>query len=114
MGAGCGSVGDLPHAEPQVTTSHPTPAVVVDASGLSCPLPVIELARTVADRADGEVVRLIATDPAAQVDVPVWCRLQGHRLLRRDEEPAGTWRFDVRCRSTGTPPTTGAPPTTAG
>ena len=72
-------------------------ALLIDASGLSCPLPVIELARGIESRTHGEVVRLLATDPAAQVDVPVWCRLQGHRLLRREEEPAGTWRFDVRC-----------------
>lgn len=57
----------------------------VDATGLSCPMPVIELARAIGEVEVGQVVRLIATDPAAGVDVPVWCRMQRHSLRRRSE-----------------------------
>jgi tRNA 2-thiouridine synthesizing protein A len=37
---------------------------------------------------------VLATDPAAAVDVPVWCRMQRQRLLVRQERD-GVWRFDV-------------------
>jgi tRNA 2-thiouridine synthesizing protein A len=40
------------------------------------------------------VVRLLATDPAAKVDVPVWCRMQRQRL-RWQGEVDGVWRFEV-------------------
>src|ERR671910_915674 len=30
----------------------------------------------------GAVLRVTATDPAAPEDLPAWCRLTGHRLLR--------------------------------
>jgi tRNA 2-thiouridine synthesizing protein A len=88
-----------------MTEPHPTPddvapdagavATIVDATGKGCPLPVIELAQAVNDVAVGAQVRLLATDPAAKVDVPVWCRMQRHDLLVQREED-GVWRFEVR------------------
>ena len=74
-----------------------TPEVAreVDATGLSCPMPVIELAKAVAGLEVGQVVGLTATDPAAQVDVPVWCRMQRHALLEA-RKAEGAWRFLIR------------------
>lgn len=68
--------------------------VRVDATGLSCPAPVHELARAVAAVEVGDVVELTATDPAARVDVPVWCRLRRQRLLAVAEHENG-WHFQV-------------------
>ncbi|MCC5950089.1 MAG: sulfurtransferase TusA family protein [Nitriliruptoraceae bacterium] len=70
------------------------PARSVDATGLSCPLPVLELARAIDDVAIGELVLLAATDPAAGLDVPVWCRMRRQRLVHREERD-GVWRFVV-------------------
>ena len=58
-----------------------TPAVVVDARGKRCPVPVIELARRIGDVAVGGVVELWADDPAAGPDVAAWCRMRAHDLL---------------------------------
>jgi tRNA 2-thiouridine synthesizing protein A len=63
-------------------------AVEVDARGLACPLPVIRLAAAVDAAADGALVRLLADDPAARVDVPVWCRMKRHRLVSVSDEDA--------------------------
>lgn len=70
------------------------PLVEVDARGKACPIPVIELAAAVRAQPLGARVRLQADDPAAKVDVPVWCRMQRQRLVSRDED-AGTWTFVV-------------------
>lgn len=74
----------------------PDPAIVtvVDASGLACPMPVIELAKAIDDVAVGARVRLLATDPAAKVDVPVWCRMK-RQQLRSTQEHDGVWTFIV-------------------
>lgn len=77
----------MPAVEPPIVRD-------VDASGLACPLPVIELANAIDEVAVGEAVVLTATDPAAKVDVPVWCRMRRQRLLAADEHD-GTWRFVV-------------------
>lgn len=69
--------------------------MLVDARGLSCPMPVIELARAVDALPVGGMVRLLATDPAAQVDVPVWCRMQRHRLRAQDRDETGSIAFLV-------------------
>ena len=46
----------------------------LDASGLLCPLPVLKARKRLKGMAPGAVLRLIATDPAAVVDVPHFCR----------------------------------------
>ncbi|MEX2562561.1 MAG: sulfurtransferase TusA family protein [Nitriliruptoraceae bacterium] len=58
-----------------------TEPIEVDARGMACPLPVIELANMMDTVEVGTFVRLLATDPAAKVDVPVWCRMQRQRLV---------------------------------
>lgn len=76
------------------TTAHD---VEVDARGLACPMPVIELSRAMDAQPVGGVVRLLATDPAAKVDVPVWCRMQ-RQQLRAAEEVDDAWAFLVEKR----------------
>lgn len=68
--------------------------VVVDATGLRCPVPVGRLAAAVADVEVGTHVTLLATDPASRVDVPVWCRLHRHRLVAAEEFGDG-WRYRI-------------------
>jgi tRNA 2-thiouridine synthesizing protein A len=64
-----------------VTETDPSATTVeVDALGLPCPMPVIRLAEAVEQIADGDAVRLLADDPAARVDVPVWCRMRRQHL----------------------------------
>ncbi len=54
---------------------------VVEARGVLCPVPIIRLARAAADLPAGSLVVLLTDDPAAEHDVPAWCRLRGHALL---------------------------------
>jgi tRNA 2-thiouridine synthesizing protein A len=56
-------------------------ALVVDARGLRCPLPVIRLAARSKSLEAGTVVTVLATDPAAQHDVPAWARMRGHDVV---------------------------------
>ena len=46
-----------------------------------CPLPVIELARSIGSVEIGGVVRVLADDPAAAVDIPAWCRMRGQEYM---------------------------------
>ncbi len=58
----------------------------IDAQGLLCPEPVMMLHSTVADMQAGEVVKVLASDPSTQRDIPQFCRFLGHRLLQQAEE----------------------------
>ncbi|MDP9137757.1 MAG: sulfurtransferase TusA family protein [Pseudomonadota bacterium] len=63
-----------------------TDASDLDVSGYQCPLPVLKAAKKLKTMAPGSVLRLIATDPAAAIDVPHFCVEQGHQLLRQEEQ----------------------------
>lgn len=52
----------------------------IDARGLLCPLPVLRLRKRLGALPTGAVVRLLADDPAAIVDIPHFCAEAGHDL----------------------------------
>ncbi|MBF9060658.1 preprotein translocase subunit TatB [Rhodobacterales bacterium HKCCSP123] len=67
--------------------------VEIDAQGLKCPLPVLRLRQRLAALRPGQVVRLVADDPMAEIDVPHFCAEQGHRLLWSEMRGAATVFF---------------------
>ena len=56
----------------------------LDALGLLCPLPVLKARKRLQALKSGEVLRLLADDPAAIIDVPHFCHEQGHELVSDD------------------------------
>jgi len=60
------------------------PVLMVDAKGLSCPLPILKARKALAGLRSGDHLGIDATDPGAVVDFPAFCRQAGHRLLRSD------------------------------
>jgi tRNA 2-thiouridine synthesizing protein A len=66
--------------------------ITLDCRGKRCPLPVIALARQIPDVGVGDVVRVLADDPAAANDIPAWCRMKGHEYVGSPASGA----FDVR------------------
>jgi tRNA 2-thiouridine synthesizing protein A len=79
--------------------SSDAPTEVLDCTGVRCPVPVIRLAQAIRAVPPGEVVRLLADDPAALSDVPAWCRMRDQELLRLDRADDGVATFDVRRRA---------------
>ncbi|CAN5332675.1 sulfurtransferase TusA family protein [soil metagenome] len=60
--------------------------ILLDTSGYLCPLPVLKAAKRLKALPSGAVMRVIATDPAAVIDVPHFCTGQGHTLLSQDRQ----------------------------
>ncbi|MER7373365.1 cysteine desulfurase/sulfurtransferase TusA family protein [Streptomyces lanatus] len=60
--------------------------LVVDSLGKLCPIPVIELAKVIGDVPVGGLVRILADDEAARLDIPAWCEMRGQEYV--GEEPA--------------------------
>jgi len=59
---------------------------VLDLKGLSCPLPVLKANKTMKELIGGEVLEIIATDPAAPKDFVVFCENTGHQLTSSTED----------------------------
>ncbi len=56
----------------------------LDALGLLCPLPVLKARKRLEPLAVGQVLRVVADDPAAIVDMPHFCSEAGHALIHQD------------------------------
>ena len=52
---------------------------------------MIALARRLPTVAVGDLVRVLADDPAAANDIAAWCRMKGQELVRAEEHA-----FEVR------------------
>jgi TusA-related sulfurtransferase len=57
----------------------------IEMHRLLCPMPVIRTQQAVKKMQVGEVLQLICTDPGTMHDIPTWCRMYGHKILRADE-----------------------------
>jgi tRNA 2-thiouridine synthesizing protein A len=54
------------------------PPELIDCRGLKCPLPVLKLEKRIEAAAPGTALVVLATDPMAKVDIPLYCRQHGH------------------------------------
>ncbi len=53
----------------------------IDASGLNCPLPLLRLKKGLMESDSGDVIKIIATDPAAHLDIGVYTDQIGHKIV---------------------------------
>lgn len=55
-----------------------------DAGAMGCGELVLLLAGRIRQLDAGQILRLIALDEGAPEDIPAWCRMTGHALLRSE------------------------------
>jgi tRNA 2-thiouridine synthesizing protein A len=70
-------------------------ALIIDALGKKCPIPIIMLAERIREVAIGQTIEVLADDPAAKSDLPAWCMLKSQEYLQTREHGSG-WAFLVR------------------
>ncbi len=58
-----------------------TPTVVVDSRGTMCPGPITDLFRAYRNASIGDVIELLATDPAAKSDTQAWAKRSGNEVI---------------------------------
>jgi tRNA 2-thiouridine synthesizing protein A len=63
--------------------------ILVDARGHRCPVPTLRLRKALAEAPPGALVRLLADDPMARIDVPHFAREVGARILAREDLDGG-------------------------
>src|SRR5262250_2774464 len=61
---------------PSPASPYPDARLVIDALGRKCPIPIIMLAEQIRDVPVGQLVAVLADDPAARTDVPAWCHMK--------------------------------------
>jgi len=58
---------------------------VLDARGLRCPLPVLKMEKRLAQMPAGAALTVLATDPMAKIDIPLYCTQNGHGCATSNE-----------------------------
>jgi len=59
---------------------------ILDARGVSCPLPILRTHKELAALENGELLAMTATDPGSLKDIDSFCRQTGHRLIESRTE----------------------------
>ena len=75
-----------------MTAFNAEPQRRLDLRGLACPLPVLKTRKALRGLAPGARLLVEASDPLAAVDIPHFCREDGHDLLA-SERTADGWTF---------------------
>jgi tRNA 2-thiouridine synthesizing protein A len=66
-----------------------------DASGMSCPLPIVKTKKSLADMESGQVLKVIATDCGAVKDMQAFADQTGNKLLSNTED-CGKYIFFIQ------------------
>jgi tRNA 2-thiouridine synthesizing protein A len=70
----------------------------LDTKGLNCPLPVLKARRAMRALNDGDVLTVLATDPASYIDFQHFCDTTGHEMLEaKEDEGDGVFTYVIRC-----------------
>ncbi len=83
-------------------------AVTLNACGLQCPGPILQLKAAIEGVAVGEAVAITASDPGFVADAPAWCRTTGHELV--GIEPAGPGEYRATVVRRAAPAVSGGAP----
>ncbi len=71
--------------------------VELDTSGLNCPLPLLKTKKALATMERGQLLYVIATDPASVLDLTAFSAKTGNELLESREEE-GRFYFVLKKR----------------
>lgn len=75
--------------------SIPEQPVLLDVSGLNCPMPLLKAKKALNGLAAGALLKVIATDPASVRDFEVFSRQSGNALLE-SKQSGGRFEFLLR------------------
>ena len=67
----------------------------LDASGLTCPLPILRAKKSLNGMDAGQVLHIIATDPGSVKDFEAFARQTGNELMESKEE-GGKFHFLIK------------------
>ena len=68
---------------------------ILDARGLFCPSPVMQTNVELSKMQVGEILTVLADDPAAEDDISNWARRLGHEVVKM-EKNGNEIRFEIK------------------
>ena len=59
--------------------------LTLDTTGLLCPMPVIKVQNQMKTMDSGEQLVVTCSDPGTLNDIPTWCRINGHLVVKTEQ-----------------------------
>ena len=72
------------------------PDIVVDVTGETCPIPLIEMRKAVMKAENGNVIEVKGTHEASQIEIPMAVESMQLDLLSSDKDGDGVWHIFIR------------------
>jgi tRNA 2-thiouridine synthesizing protein A len=69
--------------------SHKRAHQILDCIGLYCPMPVLRTRQEMDKLALGEILEVLADDPAAEEDIKAWAKRTGQRIIELEKTQEG-------------------------
>lgn len=67
----------------------------LDARGIACPLPILKTRKLIKAMANGQILKIFATDPGSVKDFSAFCLQTGNELISSDESD-GVYSYLIR------------------
>ena len=64
-------------------------SVILDCIGLYCPAPILQTRQEMDKLAVGEILEVLADDPAAEEDLKAWAKRTGQKILEIERTVEG-------------------------
>jgi tRNA 2-thiouridine synthesizing protein A len=68
---------------------------VLDAKGVSCPLPILKIKKSISGLSKDQILKVETTDPGSKNDMALWAKRTGNEILKT-EETSGTFTFYIK------------------
>lgn len=68
---------------------------ILDATGVSCPMPIVKTKKAMDQLNTGDVLEIHATDKGAKSDLTAWANSGGHEIQQETEED-GVLKFWIK------------------
>ncbi len=62
---------------------------ILDCIGLYCPIPILNTKQEMDKLAIGEILEVLADDPAAEEDLKAWAKQTGQKILKIEKNDEG-------------------------
>jgi len=69
---------------------------VLDTKGLSCPMPLLKVKKTLKTMKKGQVLEVHGTDPGSKNDIPNYCKKHGYQFLGYEDNPENYTRYLIQ------------------
>jgi tRNA 2-thiouridine synthesizing protein A len=76
--------------------AKPKPDFIVDVMGETCPIPLVEMRKTMMKAGKGQVIEIHGSHAASKKEIPMAVNSLKLELMGIVDEPDGSWRIWIR------------------